>query len=75
MMIQNYTQAWAKCMNKTDSDEGNVCTECLNSYNMIANQYSLLKKGSNGVCFEITDQVNSPIGIFFAHFHLLTMLI
>lgn len=57
LIIRNQTDDWNKCLKSSDSREGNVCVDCMSSYTFIANQYNLLEKGSNGVCFEVVDQV------------------
>lgn len=59
--MRNETDDWKKCLNNSNAKEGNVCVDCMSSYTLLANQYSLLEKGSNGVCFEVVDQVKSGI--------------
>lgn len=55
--IQNKTDDLMKCFNTSDTNAGNTCNDCLKEFNLIDNQYKQLGESSNGICFDVVDQV------------------
>ena len=55
--IRNKTDDLMKCFNTSDKNVGNNCIDCLEEFNLIANQYKQWGDSSNGICFDVVDQV------------------
>lgn len=60
--IRNQTDELMKCFNASDKKVGNNCVDCLKEFNLIANKYKQLGDSSNGICFDVVDQVKKYNG-------------
>lgn len=57
--LQNKTENLNKCLEQSDQNRGDVCKDCLQSFNDVSNHFDQLHSAPNGICFEAVDQVNS----------------
>lgn len=57
--IRNKTDDLMKCLNTSDIKDGSICIDCLKEFNLIANKYKQLSESSNGICFDVVDQVKN----------------
>lgn len=57
--MQNDTQNLQDCLQESDQKRGDVCKDCLKSFDQLKNQYNQLHRNPNGICFEVVDQVDN----------------
>lgn len=72
--LQNKTENLNKCLEQSDQNRGDVCKDCLQSFNDVSNHFDQLHSAPNGICFEPVDQVNSNRMKQLTTFQLLQML-